>query len=267
MHMGERKLLVPDAVETVDFYGDPLIIALVAGKAYVALRPVANFLDLAWPPQYQRIMRDDMLSQHIATITMTAADKRRREMTSLQLEYLPGWLFGIVPGRVKPELALKLRRYREQCFLVLWDAFQACLNTTGLYPPVSNWRVQASVEDAKTQARAMYAYYQRVSGVVNSHLLRARRAGLPATLTIEQWFYTLEFFGGFCAYCQRKPGIILEHFIPLSLGGGTTSDNCIPSCYSCNARKRDRHPDTGELLSKEALERVRSYLVSVDSRE
>lgn len=46
-------------------------------------------------------------------------------MACLQLEYLPGWLFGVTPSKARPELRAKLTRYREECFAVLWRAFQA----------------------------------------------------------------------------------------------------------------------------------------------
>jgi len=58
---------------------------------------------------------------------MTGADGKKREMLCLELEYLPGWLFGISPSRVKSEIAPKLVRYREECFKVLWRAFQTDL--------------------------------------------------------------------------------------------------------------------------------------------
>ena len=35
-----------------------------------------------------------------------------------------GWLFGISTARVKPELQEKLKRYRRECFRVLWEAFK-----------------------------------------------------------------------------------------------------------------------------------------------
>ena len=46
--MEESKCLVPDVVETVDFSGDTLTVVLVEGKAFVALRPVSQFLGLEW---------------------------------------------------------------------------------------------------------------------------------------------------------------------------------------------------------------------------
>ena len=47
-----------------------------------------------------------------------------RSVLCLPLHLLPGWLFGIMPSRVKPALASKLHRYRKECFRVLWQAHQ-----------------------------------------------------------------------------------------------------------------------------------------------
>ncbi len=97
---------------------------------------------------------------------------------------------------------------------------------------------------------------------MNDHCRRAAHVGLPATLTMEQWLCTLDFFGGLCAYYQLKPGVVLEQYIPVSLDGGTSVDNCIPSCYACHSKKGEKHPNEVELISKEALRRVESYLLS-----
>jgi transcriptional regulator with XRE-family HTH domain len=50
---------------------------------------------------------------------------------------------------------------------------------------------------------------------------RAEEMGLQATLCLEQWLETLEYFGWKCAYCRGKYAVI-EHFVPLVHGGGTT---------------------------------------------
>lgn len=81
---------------------------------------------------------------------------------------------------------------------------------------------------------------------INGHLTRARKAKTPATLTLEEWTETVDFFNHRCAYCG-KPYQILEHLLPISKGGGTTKDNCLPACYSCNAVK-------GSLLPHESLQ-------------
>lgn len=71
---------------------------------------------------------------------------------------------------------------------------------------------------------------------------RAVREGVVADLTIEQWIATLESWGFKCAYCGGEYQV-MEHIIPVSQGGGTTVDNCVPACFSCNIRKLNMTPD------------------------
>lgn len=78
---------------------------------------------------------------------------------------------------------------------------------------------------------------------VRAQVFRAKQAGVPATLTLKEWLDIVEGFHGLCAYCQRNPYVALEHFIPIVAGGGTTADNCVPSCTACNSKKSVKHPD------------------------
>lgn len=66
---------------------------------------------------------------------------------------------------------------------------------------------------------------------------RARLRGLPDTLTLEQWNEIKESFGHRCAYCGEAGPLEQEHVTPLSKGGGTTNDNIVPACRSCNSKK------------------------------
>jgi 5-methylcytosine-specific restriction endonuclease McrA len=96
---------------------------------------------------------------------------------------------------------------------------------------------------------------------VVAHNERARDLGLPASLTLQQWLETLEYFGWKCAYCSSAFQS-LEHYLPLSMDGGTTAQNCLPTCKSCNSRKHDLHPDAfGKLFPAENMARIRAYLV------
>lgn len=91
---------------------------------------------------------------------------------------------------------------------------------------------------------------------------RVRKFGLPSTLTQEQWKQTVDYFRERCAYCQVKYYEQLDHFVPIRKGGGTTWDNCVPACASCNTRKD--HPKFVLLgdpqKAEEALARVKEYL-------
>jgi len=103
---------------------------------------------------------------------------------------------------------------------------------------------------------------------LSSHLKRAMDASTPATLTPKEWIATLAYFGGKCAYCMHRPIQVLEHFLPIALGGGTTADNCVPACHRCNIKKRGIHPDklSPNDFSTEILEHIRQYL-SGDKQE
>jgi 5-methylcytosine-specific restriction endonuclease McrA len=102
---------------------------------------------------------------------------------------------------------------------------------------------------------------------VRGHLARARALGLPATLTLAQWLATIEHFEGRCAYCGASPYRDLDHFIPLSAGGGTTSANCVPACSACNSAKRGYHPDTGlwQAAPADSIARVAAYLTRLSA--
>ena len=52
--------------------------------------------------------------------------------------------------------------------------------------------------------------------------------------------------GGACAYCGDDTlaphELNYDHVLPRSRGGKTNWENCVMSCYPCNARKADRTP-------------------------
>lgn len=96
---------------------------------------------------------------------------------------------------------------------------------------------------------------------ISNQLSRARSMELPATLRLSQWITTLEHFNWMCAYC-RGGFELLDHFVPLGLKGGTTVDNCVPSCRACNDKKTGDHPDEVVAIPRKDLKRVSTYLAS-----
>ena len=120
--------LVPQAERTVDFYGDQISVALVGegdeSEVYVPLRTITEFLGLGWGSQFNRLQRDEVLKARVRMVTVHGTDGRPRDMVSVPLDLLPGWLFGITTSRVREDLAPKLRRYREECFRILWREYQ-----------------------------------------------------------------------------------------------------------------------------------------------
>lgn len=121
---GRELAVTSQETRELDFYGDTLLIGIVEGVAYVALRPIVDFLKIDWTAQYQRVQRDDVLNEEKRLVVMIGADNRQRKMVALPIEFLHGWLFGITSSRIKdPEIAQKLKLYRRDCFRVLWREF------------------------------------------------------------------------------------------------------------------------------------------------
>lgn len=63
---------------------------------------------------------------------------------------------------------------------------------------------------------------------------------LPSTLTSVQWDDCKVYFGSKCAYCGINEDVTMDHFIPISDMGGTTKENIVPACRSCNSSKSNR---------------------------
>lgn len=125
MANSEEQAVNPQAERMVDFYGDNIPVAQDAtGEVYVPLRPLAVFLGLDQAAQYRRVQRDEVMARRIKRVMMHDPNGRLREQLCLPLDLLPGWLFGITTARVSSDLKVKLNRYREECFRVLWNAFR-----------------------------------------------------------------------------------------------------------------------------------------------
>jgi P22_AR N-terminal domain len=157
--------LVPLRQEIVEFYGDQLTGVLVPqgeGRAAwcVPLRPICTYLGLSWGSQRNRTMGDEVLRDAVISVSIidtqiTGRGHGSRAVLCLPSEYLPGWLFGINAGKVRPDLADKITRYRRECFRVLCEAF-----APDLLPPADALSVTPDLTlatQAVEQARALLA--------------------------------------------------------------------------------------------------------------
>lgn len=75
---------------------------------------------------------------------------------------------------------------------------------------------------------------------------RALKRGLVADLTIEQVMMARLYFSvstqsfirsEACAYCRQSFATGLDHWEPISSGGGSTVKNVLPCCHVCNVMK------------------------------
>ena len=120
--------LVPVEQKQVVFYDDEITAVLVnlRGKQeiYIPIRPICDFLGVAWDPQRRRINRDPVLASEVKGVTVTVTPGGRQEMICLPIDYISGFLFGINASRVKEEVRERLIRYQRECYKVLAEAFQ-----------------------------------------------------------------------------------------------------------------------------------------------
>jgi hypothetical protein len=101
----ESNALVPVEEKTLVFYEDRLTAIVVEEEGqqqvYVPLRPICNYLGVAWRSKNLRIQRDPVLSEVVRSGIVTIPELGKPTMICLPLKYLNGFLFGINVTRVK----------------------------------------------------------------------------------------------------------------------------------------------------------------------
>ncbi|MDN0103057.1 phage antirepressor N-terminal domain-containing protein [Yersinia bercovieri] len=115
------SIAIIEAVNTtaVQFHGQPIITAMVAGVAYVAMKPIVENLGLSWTSQHRKLMNsgDKYRYAHMSIPSKGGV----QEMLCLPLRKLNGWLFSINPEKVRSDIRDKLIQYQEECFTVLHE--------------------------------------------------------------------------------------------------------------------------------------------------
>ncbi|CVG57648.1 Phage anti-repressor protein [Serratia marcescens] len=117
-----NSISILEAVNTssVQFHGQPIITAMAAGVAYVAMKPIVENLGMSWGTQQQKLMKS-LEKFNCIHMNMVAADGKLRKLLCLPLKKLNGWLFSINPSKVRADIRDKLIAYQEECFTVLHD--------------------------------------------------------------------------------------------------------------------------------------------------
>ncbi|HEJ9030337.1 TPA: phage antirepressor N-terminal domain-containing protein [Serratia marcescens] len=110
-----------EAVNTtsVQFHGQPIITAMVAGVAYVAMRPIVENIGIDWASQFVKLKNQ---GEKFGCCDITTPSKGGiQKMLCIPLRKLNGWLFSINPAKVRADIRDKLISYQEECFTVLHD--------------------------------------------------------------------------------------------------------------------------------------------------
>ena len=117
--------LVQIKPQTIVFNNQKLITFEKDGIQYTAIKPICENIGIDWVSQYKRIQRDEVLSSTMVIMTIVAEDGKQREMVSLPIQMLNGWLFGVDSKRVKSEQAKEyLFKYKMECYQALNNYWQ-----------------------------------------------------------------------------------------------------------------------------------------------
>ncbi|MGH1475292.1 phage antirepressor N-terminal domain-containing protein [Yersinia proxima] len=116
------SIAIIEAVNTtaVQFHGQPIITAMVAGVAYIAMRPIVENIGIDWTGQSVKL-KNQKSKFNCRDISMVAADGKIRKLLCIPLRKLNGWLFSINPEKVRADIRDKLIQYQEECFAVLHE--------------------------------------------------------------------------------------------------------------------------------------------------
>ena len=120
---------------------------------------------------------------------------------------------------------------------------------TRAYTARNPGKAAAAVQSWRERNKEHEREYRKKYRKENAELMRtiahkryARKVGNGGRgVSPAEWLALLEQFGGKCAYCGAH-ATERDHVYPIVRGGKDEPENVVPSCRSCNARKRSKLP-------------------------
>lgn len=107
-------------LDSVDFYGQALMVISKDNAPYVAMRPIVEGMGLSWPAQYRKLTEESARFCVAMIATQVPGDDQNREVTTIPLRKLTGWLMTLQPSRMEASIAKKVLLYQNECDDALW---------------------------------------------------------------------------------------------------------------------------------------------------
>ncbi|MDT7047126.1 phage antirepressor N-terminal domain-containing protein [Providencia stuartii] len=102
----------------VPFHGANLCIVNHDGNPYVPMKPIIEGMGLDWASQFTKLKK--RFSKGIVEIAIPSKGGEQ-SMICLAMHKLTGWLYSIMPNKVKPEIRDRVIQYQEECDDVLYE--------------------------------------------------------------------------------------------------------------------------------------------------
>lgn len=93
------------------------------GEKRVAIKPICEALGISHKVQIDRLKEDPFLSSTVLLSRTVGADGKSREMVSIPLRYVFGWLFRIDSRNVAAHAQESVLRYQKECYDALYNHF------------------------------------------------------------------------------------------------------------------------------------------------
>lgn len=107
-------------VARVPFHDIDILTIKVGGEIYVAMKDVCDGIGLQWNKQREKILSNPVLGPaHHLRVVQVPGDIQQREIFTLPIQYLNGWLMTINPNKVKESIREPLIDYQRECSMVL----------------------------------------------------------------------------------------------------------------------------------------------------
>lgn len=209
-------------IENVSFHDDQIeAIRDPSGREYVVPKRICENIGLDWNTQHRKLEDDPFWSMVIMTIPSTRGFQKT---CVIPLSRVAAWLFTISPNKVAPELAEKVRLYREECADVLDRHFRGTKLVTAYDNDPMVLALQAAVELRKDVLKILdeqirLAEQQReleqkqIEAAHRSEIADARLQSQVDTLQSEVIGYSG--YLSLLAYCKKKN----LHYPPAKVSG------------------------------------------------
>lgn len=116
--LNEKRTMNSISTINVPFHGANLCIVNRDGNPYVPMKPIIEDMGLDWASQFTKLKK--RFSKGIVEIAIPSKGGEQ-SMICLAMHKLTGWLYSIMPNKVKPEIRDKVIKYQEECDDVLYE--------------------------------------------------------------------------------------------------------------------------------------------------
>lgn len=237
-------------IQSIKFHDQEIQVLEHEGKPYVAMKSICENIGLDWRSQRQRILRNEVLKSTVVMMTTIAKDGKNRELLSLPLGYLNGWLLGIEINRVKPEIRETLKLYQLECYDVLFNHFLP--SVAAVYPNTIDAEQQFQLKSLVNEvSRNIGLHYQ----TIYTRLYERFKIPRYQELMQKDYLPAIDFLSGMTRSGDNKK-ISRDNkvFIAAILKAGINKNQEIDKAYTMLEGKLSELAQKAHSLREEALE-------------